>query len=166
MVESAGFDQKRFCMVHPQVVSQSPPPVIQAVAYCIFRRNHEMLLRKEPVQEGQDTLFYPVGGTLRVGEYSWDAVRRHVQSALGTNAKNLTFMGPSEFIGQQADRLLHQIIFLFEAELAENDWYHQPQIVGRGPDRRPCHYTWHPLAVFRRNRHWHLPESLVDLLLT
>jgi len=151
-------------MVHPQAVSQPPSPVIQAMAYCIFRRNHELLLRKVHRPDGAGILFYPVGGALRVGEYSWDAVRRHVRAALGTTAQNLTFMGPSEFIGQQEAHLLHQIIFLFEAELAETDKYHAHQIEGLGPDRQPCVYGWYPLATIRRHRHWHLPESLVDLI--
>jgi hypothetical protein len=152
-------------MVHLQAVSQSPPPVIQVMAYCIIRRNHEMLLRRQAMQTPGDILFYPVGGALQVGEYSWDAVRRQVPSALGSSAKNLTFMGPNEFIGQQEGRLFHQIIFLFEAELANSDLYHRPQIKGQGPDQQPCLYTWHSPADFRRHRHWHLPESLIDLLL-
>jgi len=139
--------------------------VIQALAYCIVRRNHEVLLRRGEACGGDKSYFYPLGGIMQAGEYSWDAVRRHAKMALDSELHNLTFMGPSEFIGREGDHLLHQIIFLFEADLAEADCYHQPQIGGKGPDRRPCLYRWQPLLAFQRKRNWLLPESLADMML-
>ncbi len=135
--------------------------VIRPIAICTFRHHGRIL-----VGEGYDTVkgeryHRPVGGSLRFGETSEQAVRRELREELGVELDHLRLLGVLENIfsceGQQA----HEIVFVYEARFPDKSFYHKPMIRGCEEEAGAYAAVWRDLDAEAPTLH---PRGLLDLL--
>jgi len=135
--------------------------VIRPIAICTFRSDGRIL-----VGEGYDAVkgeryHRPVGGSLRFGETSEQAVRRELREELGVELHDLRLLGVLENIfsceGQQA----HEIVFVYEARFPDESFYRKPIIRGCEEGAGAYAAVWRDPADEAPRLH---PAGLRDLL--
>jgi 8-oxo-dGTP pyrophosphatase MutT (NUDIX family) len=137
---------------------------IKPVAVCIFRKENAILVREGHNPSTNERFFQPLGGSLRFGEYSWEAIRREIRNELGEEIKNLTFIGPAEEVTRGGERQDHEILFLFEGEFENPASYQKPVLVGQTGEGTTYQAVWKPIKDFRRKKVRLYPEGLLDFL--
>lgn len=104
--------------------------VIRPIAICVFRRDGRIL-----VGEGYDPVRgeryqRPVGGSLRFGETSEQAVVREVDEEIGVEMTDVRLLGVLESIFTCEGRAAHEIVFVYEARFADESLYDRPMLRG------------------------------------
>ncbi|MFW6437831.1 MAG: NUDIX hydrolase [Armatimonadota bacterium] len=137
--------------------------IIRPIAICVFRHRGRIL-----VGEGYDSVrgeryHRPVGGSLKFGETSEQAIRRELREELGVELHRPQLLGVLENIfsceGQQA----HEIVFVYEAHFADVSLYDRPML--RGCEERAGAYAavWRTLSADDHAPTLH-PKGLTELL--
>jgi ADP-ribose pyrophosphatase YjhB (NUDIX family) len=138
---------------------------IRPLAICVFRREDGAIL----VAPGFDTVkqqrFYrPLGGEIEFGERAEDAVRREIREELGCEIEDVRLLGVSEniftFLGAEG----HELVWTYEARLADAPLYEREVVECReGESAFEAH--WVPLEVFVRGEAPLFPDGLLQTLL-
>jgi 8-oxo-dGTP pyrophosphatase MutT (NUDIX family) len=145
-------------------VRWSPPPRIRPIVICIVRRG-DLLLVFEGRDESKDETFYrPLGGGIEFGEYGETAVRREMREELGVELREVRYVGALENIYTAESRAGHEIVLVFEANLADERLYAVHEMVGHEENGRPFKVVWVPLGQFRTGAARLYPEGLLELL--
>jgi 8-oxo-dGTP pyrophosphatase MutT (NUDIX family) len=142
------------------------PGKLRALALGIFRKDDLIL-----VSEGYDpikgeTFYRPLGGAIDFGEYGHQTLARELREELGVEVTSLRYLGLSENIFAYAGERGHEIVLIYEGDLADRSLYEQEQIVGHEDDGSPIHVAWKSLEFFRRGSAPLYPDGLLELLLT
>ena len=137
--------------------------VIRPIAICTFRRDGEIL-----VGEGYDSVrgeryHRPVGGSLRFGETSEQAVRRELHEELGVKLQDLRLLGVLENIFSCEGQDAHEIAFVYEARFPDESFYHKPMLLGCEEHAGPYAAVWRDVAAGGDAPTLH-PDGLLDLL--
>lgn len=98
-------------------------PRIRPLAIAVVKRGGELL-----VSEGHDdlkgeTFYRPLGGGIEFGEPAEVALRREFREELAAELTNVVLLGVLENIFTVFGRSGHEIVFVFEADLADRSWY-------------------------------------------
>jgi ADP-ribose pyrophosphatase YjhB (NUDIX family) len=141
---------------------------IRPIALCVFRR------RRGPdqtlVEEGYDRVkgqrfFRPLGGGIEFGERAQDALTREIREELDAAITNLRLLGVLENIFSFEGAPGHEIVFVFEADFADDSLYDRPIIEHQEAVDKRIVGTWMPLAAFVGPGAPPLyPDGLLDLL--
>jgi ADP-ribose pyrophosphatase YjhB (NUDIX family) len=104
--------------------------VIRPIAICVFRRGDEILVGEgfDPVKG--ERYQRPVGGSLRFGETSEQAVIREVHEEIGVEVADLRLLGVLENIFTCEGKDAHEIVFVYEARFADESLYERPMLRG------------------------------------
>lgn len=135
--------------------------VIRPIAICTFRHNGRILVGEGYDSAKGERYHRPVGGSLKFGETSEEAVRREVDEEIGVQITNLRLLGVLENIFSCEGQDAHEIVFVYEARFRDEKLYRRPLL--RGCEECAGAYA----AVWRDPREpaptLH-PEGLLDLL--
>jgi ADP-ribose pyrophosphatase YjhB (NUDIX family) len=142
-----------------------PPrrPRIRPIALAVIRRGPELLLETAFDTVKAEHFARPPGGGIEFGERASDAARREIQEEFG-----LTFVGPRllavlENIFMHEGSPGHEVVFVFEGELAERWAYDVPTLRGT-ENRREFEASWvQPGEVLARGWKLH-PDGFPELL--
>ncbi|MBD3292301.1 MAG: NUDIX domain-containing protein, partial [Armatimonadia bacterium] len=104
--------------------------VIRPIAICVFRRGHEILVGEGYDPAKGDRYQRPVGGSLRFGETSEQAVVREVDEEIGVEMTDLRLLGVLENIFTCEGQDAHEIVFVYEARFADESLYGRPMLRG------------------------------------
>jgi len=142
------------------------PGKIRALAIGIFRRDDQIL-----VFEGHDPIknenFYrPLGGSVDFGEYGHQTLAREMREELDVEVTDLHYLGLCENIFTYAGQMGHEIVLIYEGNIADKSIYEQEQIVGHEDDGSPIHVVWKSLDFFQRGSAPLYPDGLLSLLLS
>ena len=137
---------------------------LRPIAICVFRREGEIL-----VFEGYDTIkkdrfFRPLGGGVEFGEHSREAVVREIREELGTEITNLRHLATTENIFTLNGQLGHEIVFVYEADLADSSLYKNESISAAEDDGTAIRVLWKPLSAFQTGQSRLVPDGLLELL--
>ena len=141
------------------------PGVIRVIAVCCFRRGDAIL-----VEEGRDptkgeTFYRPLGGEVEFGETSRDAAAREVREEIAAEVRNVRFLGAIESIFTFDGEPGHEIVMVYEADLADESLYEREAIEGRESQGELITARWMPLEGFEREGAPPLyPKGLIALL--
>ena len=141
------------------------PGVVRVISVCVFRRGEGIL-----VEEGRDptkgeTFYRALGGEVEFGETSRDAAAREVREEIGAEVRHLRFLGAVESIFTFDGEPGHEIMMVYEADLADGSLYGREEIEGRESQGEPITARWMPLAGFEHEGAPPLyPEGLIGLL--
>lgn len=139
---------------------------IRPIAICLFRNGNRILVSEAFDSSKQDYYCRPVGGAIEFGENSRDAMLREIREELDVEVKNLKFIDVLESIFQYEGHLGHEIVFVYDAEFADGNFYRKSEIDGykSGIDDK---FTakWYSLEEMSANNLRLVPEGLAELLI-
>ncbi|HEX8181829.1 MAG TPA: NUDIX hydrolase [Pyrinomonadaceae bacterium] len=141
------------------------PNHIRPIAICLFRHAGRIL-----VSEGYDTskqAYYarPLGGGIEFGETSRAAVTREIAEELSARVERLQLLGVLENIFNYEGQPGHEIVFVYDAELADQALYERAEL----PIQEECvaeHLAarWRTPAELAQANIRLVPEGLLDLI--
>lgn len=138
---------------------------IRPIAICLFRDGNRILVSEAYDSSKQDYYCRPLGGAIEFGENSRDAMLREIREEISVEVKNLKFVGVLESIFRYEGALGHEIVFVYDAEFADEKLYRKGEIDGyeAGIDAR---FTarWYSLEEMSEKNLRLVPEGLAQLL--
>ncbi len=137
---------------------------IRPIALCVIRRDDAVLVF-EGYDPLKDQVFYrPLGGGIEFGETSEQAIRREMREELGAELVNLRYWRTMENIFTFDGRSGHEIVLLYEGDLADPSFYDKPTMIGHEDNGDPFKVLWKPLVDFQDGRPPLYPDGLLELL--
>lgn len=137
-------------------------PHIRPIAIAAIRRGDD-ILAFEFRDEVRDHIFCrPLGGGIEFGELAEDAVRRELMEEIGAALERVTLLGVLENRFRHAGCDGHEIVFVFDADLADKSLYDRDDVGICADDGSKV--AWHPLARFMSGDVPLYPDGLVGLL--
>lgn len=140
---------------------------IRPLVICIFSTNDRILVA-EIVDPATNELFYrPLGGAIKFGEQSQDALKREIREELGEEIHNLTYLGMLENIFEYNQELGHEIVLVYDGEFANQDLYDKDCLLGYEAEDGNLYFEsfWKPINDFMMAHYPPLyPDGLIQLL--
>ena len=137
---------------------------IRAKVVCVFRNGNRILVVDAYDPTEQDRFYCPPGGRIEFGETSEVALRREMREELGTEIENPELLGVLEnlftFNGQRG----HEIVFVYDAELADRSLYSLDQFEGRESNGQSFNAIWLNLDTIGRDRAPAYPDGLIEMV--
>ena len=117
-------------------------------AFCVFFRNddREVLLIESRLPDGRFR-YAPIGGTVEHLELSKDAAAREVKEETGYAVSSLRLLNVLENILEVDGRPIHEIIFLYRAEFADDAPRGQDLLQCVEADGRKFTAVWRKVAA-------------------
>jgi ADP-ribose pyrophosphatase YjhB (NUDIX family) len=139
-------------------------PIINVKALCVIYRNDEILVFEGRNEQKDETYYRPLGGHIEFGELSEVAVRREFCEEVGSEIENLRFLHVFENIFNLEGIPGHEIVFLYEGDLADKAVYDLSDFFILEEIGPPIRALWKPLSGFRNGRPPLYPDGLLELL--
>src|SRR5262245_55584527 len=136
--------------------------MIRVVAICVFRRGDSILVSEGLDSVKRERFARPLGGGVEPGETSAMAIVREVREEIGQDVSGLRLLGVIENLFTYEGAPRHEIVFVYDARLADLTLYERPEIPVAEPGwQTPA--VWRTLDSF--GPHCRLvPEGLQALL--
>jgi ADP-ribose pyrophosphatase YjhB (NUDIX family) len=138
---------------------------IRPIAVALIRRGDALLVGAVPDPVKGVTGWRPLGGGLELGETSREALARELREELDAELGDARLLVTLENVFTFMGVLHHEIVFVYEATLADERLLSQDELPGRDDDG-PFMARWIPLAVFEAGEALLYPEGLLDALRT
>lgn len=100
-----------------------PTNKIRPIALGLIKQGDKYLVFKATEEATSKEFYRPLGGGIKFGEESYDALKREFLEEIDAELINLTLLDVVENIFEYEDFLMHEIVFLYEAELADKKLY-------------------------------------------
>lgn len=136
---------------------------IRALAICVFLKNQRILVNEAHDPKTQGSFCRPLGGGIEFGETSIQAVAREIHEEIGAEVKNLRLLGTLENIFTYAGTLGHEIVQIYDGELADASLYDQEFIAGVESDGSSFTARWRRLSEFSSKLPLY-PSGLLELV--
>jgi 8-oxo-dGTP pyrophosphatase MutT (NUDIX family) len=116
--------------------------IIRPIAICVFSRNGRILVAEgfDPVK--QQAFYRPLGGAIEFGEPGAATIARELREELGTTVARLRYIGTLENIFIYAGEMGHEIVLVFDGELADPYLYDQESLEGIESDGSQFRTVW------------------------
>ena len=137
---------------------------IRPLALGIFRRDDRLLVFEgyDPIK--RETFYRPLGGGIEFGETGVQALVREMAEEISAEVTNLRYLGLAENIFTYAGEMGHEIVLLYEGDLANASFYERDVIEVVEPGGVTFKAYWKPLADFVDGRAPLYPDGLLNLL--
>lgn len=116
----------------------------------------------DPVK--REAFYRPLGGGVEFGERAADAVRRELYEEIGATVTSARLLGTVENIFRYTGEPGHEIVFLYEVELAGRELYDCERIEHAQDNDEPLDCRWMPLSAFADGGPPLYPDGLLELL--
>lgn len=136
---------------------------IRPIAICIVRRDDCILVGHAFDSKKNEHYCRPPGGGIDFGERAEDALRREIREEMEAEIEDVRLLSVIENLFELEGQPRHEIVFVFEARLANPDHYQTDKI-------RMCDNAWggwlcwESLAQFERGERTLYPVGLLELL--
>ncbi len=115
---------------------------IRPVALCVFRKEGKILVMMGRDPLSREPFFRPLGGSVEFGEVAADAARREILEEVSEEITQPELLGVLESIFDYGGRLLHEIVFVFEAHFADPRVYEREKLEAVEADGTPLEVKW------------------------
>jgi len=142
-------------------------PRIRTIAIAAFRRGDDLLVGEAPMPIDGVRYYRPVGGGVKFGEHTAEAMARELEEELGVGARpaDLQLAGVLEHRFERGGKVGHEIVFVYDGRFGDASIYEVDELVGHeGKHREPFRVLWRPLAWFEEPGRCLIPEGLAGLL--
>ena len=138
---------------------------IRPLAICLFRNDDKILVSEELDPAKGETFYRPLGGGIEFGEHSADAIQRELMEEIGTEVKDLVYLGTLENIFTFNGTPGHEIVQVYDGALVEPGLYEQAVISGHEAEvNLPMKVVWKSLDEFGPGKSILYPDGLLELL--
>ena len=101
---------------------------IRPIVICLFRRGERILVCEAFDSAKGDRFARPVGGGVKFGEHSSEALVREIREEIGAEIDNLQLVGVLENIFIYEGEPGHEVVFVYDAEFRDKSLYDLPEI--------------------------------------
>lgn len=138
---------------------------IRTIAICLFSYNGSILVAEGVDAVKGQTFYRPLGGGIEFGEYGVDTVAREIREEIGAEVRpgSLRYLGTLENIFVYEGLPGHEIVLVYDGELADAALYKQGEIRAQEDDGVPFRALWKSLAEFGPGAPLY-PDGLKELL--
>jgi len=143
------------------------PDQIRPLVICIFRDGDRILVFEGYDSVRQEKFYRPLGGGIEFGERAQDALRREVREEIGAETTSLEYLFTLENIFIYNSELGHEIVMVFDGQLADETLYSREIIAGTeldGSQQTPLIAVWKQLAEFGPRAQLY-PDGLLERLI-
>lgn len=137
---------------------------IRAKAVCLFRRDGKLLLSEGYDPAKDEKYLIPVGGGIEFGETAEEAAIRETLEEIGAEIYDLSLLGVTENIFTFDNQKGHEIVFVYEAKLEDEDLYHKQEIIGVETNGESFVVKWFSEDEIKSNRVPFYPNGIAGLL--
>ena len=140
------------------------PDIVHGVVAVICKDDRILSIRRPADIDLGGRWCFP-GGAVEAAESQDAALIREVREEVGAEVRDLRFLGAVESIFTFDGEPGHEIVMVYEADLADESLYEREEIEGRESQGEPITARWMPVAEFEREGAPPLyPEGLIALL--
>jgi len=137
----------------------------RVIAICLFLDGERFLVLHGHDSQKQSGFRRPLGGAVEYGESSEAAIRREIREELGCDIVHPKLLGVLENLFVYEGEPGHEIVFVYDAVLADRELYERAEFgfteVPGGPEHRA---SWMSLADFDSGEPRLVPEGLPGLI--
>ena len=136
---------------------------LKVKAVCVFGRADRLLVIEQVERDtGQTTCKLP-GGTVELGETTYDCIVREIREELGAEIRNVDRLGVIEHVFQTNGELRHQIVFVYQATFDDPFFYAtgSPRV---REGKKELTASWRPVREFSDGKALLRPRGLLTLL--
>lgn len=138
---------------------------VRAVAVCLLRDGNRILVSGGYDSSARQHFRRPLGGEIEFGERSRDAVSRELREELGVEVEGLRLLGVLENIFLHEGRQGHEVVFVYDAELADKSLYGRSELRGYRQEAGDGFVArWRSVAELEESGVKLVPEGLAALL--
>jgi len=141
-----------------------PPPRIRPIAVCVVRHGESILVFEGHDSVKDQTFYRPLGGSIEFGELGAEAAVREFREEIGAELLNLKYVGALENIFTYEGHPGHEIVLVYEADIASRDLYESQVAKGFEDGGGQFKVLWKPLSDFGPDVDLLYPEGLSKLL--
>ena len=138
---------------------------IRPIAICTFRSDSQILVF-EAYDAVEDEVFYrPLGGGIRFGEHSSEALVREINEELGADISKLTFLGSLENIFVYNGEPGHELVQVYNATFNNPAFYEKEEFEAIEDNGEKLKVLWKDIADFKKGQAMLYPNGLLELLI-
>ena len=141
-----------------------PSGEVRPIALCVVRRSGKLLIFEGYDRVKRDHYYRPLGGRIEFGETGANAAAREISEEIQTRVRDVRWLGMLENLFVVNGEQGHEIVLVYEADLADETLYDRCPIWGQEDDGSPIKAIWKPMADFRSGRSRLVPEGLLAML--
>lgn len=139
---------------------------IRPIVVCLFRHGSSILVCDLYDPTKQSRFYRPMGGGIEFGETSVLALRREVREELGVEIRDPKLLGTLENMFIYDNRRGHEIVFVYDAVLVDEDLYRTPRFQGIEDNGLPFDLCWLDIDTLGPDSPPLYPDGLIELLAT
>ena len=137
---------------------------IRAKVVCVFRNGNRILVGDAYDPTKQELFYCPPGGRIEFGETSETALRREMREELGTEIENPELLGVFENLFTFDGHRGHEIVFVYNAELADRSLYSLDQFKGQESNGQSFNAIWLNLDTIGPDTPPVYPDGLIEMV--
>lgn len=111
----------------------------------------------------QESFYRALGGGVKFGESSYQALQREFQEELQAELTNIKYLGCLESIFTCNGKAGHEILQIYQADFVETKFYQLEQVIFYEKDRQET-AVWIEIERFQSGELKLVPEGFLDLV--
>lgn len=138
--------------------------IIRPKTLCVFRNGSRILVGDayDPVK--QELFYCPLGGGIKFGEHSTEALRREIREEIGVAIVDPVLLGVLENHFVFDGRPGHEIVFVYDAMLADKGLYHVDRFTGTESNGVAFNALWLDIDSIGPETPPVYPDGLIELV--
>jgi GrpB-like predicted nucleotidyltransferase (UPF0157 family)/ADP-ribose pyrophosphatase YjhB (NUDIX family) len=156
---------RRAAPVEPVEPDLRAKMAIKAKAVAVVRHEGRVLVERGYDRVAGSRFYRAIGGHIDFGERAAEAVAREWREEYGLTVEGLALLGVVENLFTYEGRPGHEVVFAFDARVAERTVYERDEVVGVDPDGMRHEALWISLASLADGDVPLSPDGLLELLM-
>lgn len=137
---------------------------IRCIAICVIEYQKQWLVLEGIDPESKLYFYRPLGGGIELGETGQETVQREFFEEMGHRLTPPFYHGTLENIFTYKGQTCHELVRVYQADLADDFLYTQTQMTGYEDNGKPFSVLWVPLQDFSQQKKHLVPKGILDLL--
>lgn len=135
---------------------------IRCIAICIVEYQQHWLVLEGFDPVSKHYFYRPLGGGIELGETGLETVQREFFEETGYRLTRPSYHGTLENIFTYKGQTCHELVRVYQADLADDFLYTQTQITGYEDNGTPFPVLWVHLQDFLQQKKNLVPEGILD----
>jgi 8-oxo-dGTP pyrophosphatase MutT (NUDIX family) len=140
---------------------------IRILALGLFRHQDRILVFKGHDSKKGEDFFRPLGGGIKFGETSKEALRREIKEELKADIKKPILLGVLENIFTYEGVAGHEVVYIYDAKFKDKSLYQKEKLNAIEGEKDEFHFdaVWIKLSELKKKQIPLYPDGLLELLI-